>query len=342
MNISMWKRAAAWGLAFTMMLSVTACGNSSKEGSSDSSGADYGDIKNMVFSGEELDMNDIKGDPGSFAVAGDKVYFVTMEWPEYEEPALGDEEAAAEADTTEDAAGNDSTEAEADAAVAEDDSADTEADAAVAEDDSADTEEDAAVAEDDNTDTEEDATEGEEDAGSSEEAVDYEDIQATTRIYTMNLDCTDVAELCEPKLENNEYINSLLVANDDSVRLFMSSWDDKTGRQSYFISTLDGSGNIVDHQNITDSLELGEDSYVSKVIIDDKDRIIIMVEQKVIILSSDYKKLGEITSDNNSWLEGAAKTLDGSIICGESGEELLRMEAKRNRWIMRLSTEGKA
>ncbi len=31
----------------------------------------------------------------------------------------------------------------------------------------------------------------------------------------------------------------------------------------------------------------------------------------------------------------------GEDICEETDEELLRMEAKRNRWIMRLSSEGK-
>ena len=92
---SVWKKSIAWGMALTMMLSLTACGGKKgNEGGADSSSAKYGDVKNMVFSGEEVDIKDVKGDINNFVVNNDKIYFYTMEWPETEEtdePAVSGE-----------------------------------------------------------------------------------------------------------------------------------------------------------------------------------------------------------------------------------------------------------
>ena len=81
MNLSFWKKTAAWGLALAMTMSLTACGGSKgSNAGSDSSKKTEGETKNMVFSGENIDMKDVKGDVGNFIIADDKIYFLSTEW----------------------------------------------------------------------------------------------------------------------------------------------------------------------------------------------------------------------------------------------------------------------
>ena len=247
MNRSTWKRPVALGLAFTMMLSMTACGGGkdSKGGSSTSLEKDYGDVKDMVFSGEVMDIPDIKGDPGTLVVSGDKIYFATSEWPEYDDGAIAEvddadgslDEGAGAEDVSEDGSSieesaEDSTEAgDSSEENAEDDSKSEEV-TEESEEDSA--SEDASEAEDNNDNADNDIAD-DNDAVADEtadivgdEEVIPEDYQVITRIYSMNFDCTGVTEICEPELENNEYINNMLVGKDGALKFFTSMWDEKT------------------------------------------------------------------------------------------------------------------
>ena len=374
MNKSLWKKPAALGLAFTMVLSLTACGGGkgTKGGSSDSSGKNYGDVKNMVFSGTELDMKEVKGDPNSFVVSGDKIYFVATEWPEYDEEMYNDGEASdndkgisedgavEDADSEDTSEGDDSSAEDSSEGTDNKDEETTESEPVgslekvgedmtglgTAEDstetpseekkDDADTAAEASN-EDKETTEAEDTEAGTEASGEGEDAASddgsldngevtdemgasVDDVQATTRIYSMNLDCTGVTEVCQPDLENNEYINYLIVGSDGKLMLAISSWDEKTEKQFYFMAALDDSGNIENRVDITKNLGASEDAYVSKILTDDKGNLIVVMEQAVIIMDESFNKTAEVKAENDGWIEGAAKTLDGNIVCGSSGE----------------------
>lgn len=322
MNKSTLKTAAALGMALTMMLSMTACGGKdSKKGGSDSSGKDYGDVKNMVFSGEDIDLSDVKGDPGSLVVSGDKIYFVATEWPEYDEEMYNDTDSESTEESSSDDADSASSEEDGDAAESTEEVQDEASDDKTSEDAG----DDAASGEDADTDdaSTEDTDSKKVDADSDTDVVESSDsideIQATTRIYSMNLDCTGITEICEPKVEANEYVNNIVVDKSGKLYLLTSSWDEKTETQSYYLASVDDSGNIADHKDISKAIGANQDTYISKIIVDDKGNYITITDQSVFILDSSLNKVAEIKNDN-AWIEGAAFALDGSILCGTSDE----------------------
>lgn len=328
MNISALKKTASWGLALAMMLSLTACGDKGGNKSADSSGKDYGDVKNMVYAGEEMDLSGVKGDPNTFVISGDKIYFLTSEWPDMpegemtdsgepeQEAAAEDEADNAEAETADDNTGDDQAETTDKDAAKEETSE---------EGDTAKSEEAGSSEEttEDESDTAEDSSTSEEVDDEAEEAVDESDIEnnSITRVYSMNLDATGITEICEPVMDNKqEYIQYLVLDKDSKMMLFSATYDPKTESQQYYLSKLDESGKVSDHQDITKALGLGQDSYITKVITDDKGNIIVITDQSVFIMDSSYNKVAEVKNEND-WIEGAAKTKDGDIICASTGEE---------------------
>ena len=312
---SVWKKSIAWGMALTMMLSLTACGGKKgNEGGADSSSAKYGDVKNMVFSGEEVDIKDVKGDINNFVVNNDKIYFYTMEWPETEET---DEPAV-------------SGEVDADSDISKEtseESADTteEADKDGGSDKEDATEESTGTDDTEEADGSDTKAETSEEGGQSDEAEDIEatdiEMQATVRLYSMNLDATGITEICEfEPLNSGEYIQNLLVDKEGNFKLYSVSYDMKTESNTQFLSTLTPDGKIENHTDITKQLGLSQDVYISKVIMDGNDNYIIVTDQSVIILDSSLNKVAEVKNENG-YLGGEAVTPDGSIVCGSSGEK---------------------
>ena len=81
MRLSLWKKAAVLGLAFTMTMSLTACGGI-KGNKADARSTELSvDAKELVFKGEDIDASDVKGEVGlnSFVRLDDKIYFFTIE-----------------------------------------------------------------------------------------------------------------------------------------------------------------------------------------------------------------------------------------------------------------------
>lgn len=81
MRLSLWKKAAVLGMAFTMTMSLTACGGiEGKKADAKSTEMSF-DAKEVVFKGADIDAADVKGEmpAGAFARADDKIYFFTLE-----------------------------------------------------------------------------------------------------------------------------------------------------------------------------------------------------------------------------------------------------------------------
>lgn len=344
---SVWKKTLAMGLTFTMLLSLTACGGKGGDGDGgNGSGAANADTKNTTFAATDLDMTGVKGEPSAFVLAGDRIYFYTMEWPDVEEregnieesddTSAGDESGEAAGDSAEEGTSEEgeeagSTEAE-DSAGAESGKAETgdstEAGSAETED-SAGAEAGNAEAEDsteagstesgDSADAEAGSTETEAGTEASDVPVDEEMYNPTTRIYSMALDGTDIKEICTPEIDNNEYINNLIVDKDGKVLLVTSSWNEKTETNSYAVISIDDSGNVTDRTDITKNADIGQDAYISKVMSNDEGGLIIATDQSIVMLDDSFKKTGEVKSDG-SYIEGVAKALDGTVLCGTTDE----------------------
>ena len=81
MRLSLWKKAAVLGMAFTMTMSLTACGGIKGNKSNAKSTKISVDAKEVVYKGEDIDTSSVKGEVGlnSFVRIDDKIYFFTIE-----------------------------------------------------------------------------------------------------------------------------------------------------------------------------------------------------------------------------------------------------------------------
>jgi ABC-type glycerol-3-phosphate transport system substrate-binding protein len=296
MRKTVFKKSAALVLAATMMISMAGCGKSNK----DSSDTNTKNTKDMVYSGEELVFEGIQGDVSTVTVQGDKVYIETYEW-------ISDEDATVEtADTEvdEDAAGE---------------TTDTEADEDASEEET--------TAEEVTEDTSEEQT-AEEDTEEAEESETSDDVEVTdvegtsvTRFYCANADGTDLTEITLPETSDDEWKNNVFANEDGSYTYVYSSYDSKTDNTTYSVIKADDKGNISSKEDVTDILGLTNDNYISKTIMDDEENLIFALESSVKVLDKDLKLVCDLDSEDNTWLEGAAKTKDGQIVVGSSGEK---------------------
>lgn len=284
------KRAISLTMAAALIFSMTACGKKNKEESKEQKV----DTKEMVYQGNELELDGVKGEISSFFVKDDKLYVLTYEWSEKEGASEKDNEK--EADSKE----NDKTESEA----ASEEGKETSTEKESEEGEEASSEE----------------TSGEDDKETSEE-MNKELMEGTTtiRMYTANVDGSAVKELPLSEMKEEEYISSVFVDANGNLMYLSNVYDEKTEKSTSYLIKTEGQGKEVMREDITKLLKLSEDSYINKIMVDDKGRIILITEKVVYVLDENFKLLCEIKSDN--YLEGGAKTKDGTIICGSSGED---------------------
>ncbi|MGN0152946.1 MAG: hypothetical protein ACI4A3_00735 [Lachnospiraceae bacterium] len=313
------KKSIAVTMAAVMMLSMTACGkkDSSKK-------EEKTDTKNMTFEGTDLALEGIEGDINTFTVSGERIYFSTYDWIEAE--GTGEEDAAEEV-TEEEDTGEDASE---EVTEAEDAGEDASEEVTEAEDAGEDASEEVTETDDSEEDTSEEDTEeedtGEEDA--SENDMEAEDIDtqdefygtSITRMYSMNLEGTDMKEIPIPELEQGEYLYNMLVTKEENLILLLNSWDQKTEKSSYYVVKLDAGGKEISREDITSTLKLTEEDYISKILLDDKDRLVVATDKEIKVLDDNCKEICKMKAEND-YIEGVAKTKDGKIICAASGEE---------------------
>ena len=319
---SKWKKPLAFGLAFTMMFSLTACGGKGgNSGSSNDSAASKVDVKDVTFSGTELELKDVKGDPNSFMVANDRIYFYTMEWPDMPEEAYSNDVVEENSESVANAGDNFEEEnTEEDVAASDSSEENTEEQSSDSDNEEASTEagNDDASTETGNEDSSEE--DNAEETATEEFDGNPQEYNPVTRIYSMAMDGSDIKELCTPQIENNEYINFILVDKSGKLFVITSSWDEKTEINTYTFMELDDSGNAVNRQDITKAAGFGQDDYLSRIILNDDGGLIIATDQKIMVFDSSFNKTNEVKTDN-VYIEGIAKALDGTIVCGTTDEK---------------------
>lgn len=67
-----WRKAAACAVVMTLMLLTAGCGGNA--------GGQKAESEDFIFDGSELELPDVNGDIGSYAVSGSRVYFDTIRW----------------------------------------------------------------------------------------------------------------------------------------------------------------------------------------------------------------------------------------------------------------------
>ena len=317
MNKMRWKKAAALLMASVMMVSMAACGKNDK-GSSGSKEKKE-NKKEMTYEESDLQIDGIKGDIASYQVAGDRIYFFTTDWVENDTGEEGDSaEEGSEEDTKEEAASEETS---------EEDTATEEATEEDTEEASEDSSEDVSSEEDTE---EEDTEEGEEDT--SEEGVTG---TSYYYVYSMKADGTDLQELGSPQLNENEYINYMLVKSDGTIQFLLGAYDQKSEKTQYSLVAYDENGKEASREDVTKVLGLTDESYLNKALIDDKDRYVFATDQAVIVLDKDLKKVCEMKPDSN-YVEGIAKAKDGKILVadssGDKGAKVQILDVDAQKW----------
>lgn len=322
MNKMRWKKAAALLMASVMMVSMAACGKNDK-GSSGSKEKKE-NKKEMTYEESDLQIDGIKGDISSYQVADDRIYFFTTDWVENDTGEEGDSaEEGSEEDTKEDAASEETS---------EEDTATEEATEEDTEEASEDSSEDVSSEED----TEEEDTE-EEDTEEGEEDTSEEGVTGTSYyyVYSMKADGTDLQELGSPQLNENEYINYMLVKSDGTIQFLLGAYDQKSEKTQYSLVAYDENGKEASREDVTKVLGLTDERYLNKALIDDKDRYVFATDQAVIVLDKDLKKVCEMKPDSN-YVEGIAKTKDGKILVadssGDKGAKVQILDVDAQKW----------
>ena len=316
MNKMRWKKAAALLMASVMMVSMAACGKNDK-GSSGSKEKKE-NKKEMTYEESDLQIDGIKGDIASYQVAGDRIYFFTTDWVENGTGEEGDSaEEGSEEDTKEDAASEETS---------EEDTATEEA-----------TEEDTEEASEDSSEdvsSEEDTEESEEDTSEEDNTGE---VTGTSYyyVYSMKADGTDLQELGSPQLNENEYINYMLVKSDGTIQFLLGAYDQKSEKTQYALVAYDENGKEASREDVTKVLGLTDESYLNKALIDDKDRYVFATDQAVIVLDKDLKKVCEMKPDSN-YVEGIAKAKDGKILVadssGDKGAKVQILDVDAQKW----------
>lgn len=309
MNKARWKKAAAFAMASIMMLSMAACGKKTKDSSSKK---EKENKKEMTFQSEDLKIDGVKGDINTCVVSGDRIYFYTMEWDDSETEGetskeVTSEETSGEEDLTEAGSTEEGTSEEA-------------------------TSEEAA--------SEEETTEapsGEEtsEEGASEEVTGEPSDAAKYYLYSIKTDGTDLQELGQIDIDTDSYINYLLVSKDGGIHLLLGTYDEKSQKSSYEIASVDESGKITDKQDITDLLGITDQNYLSKAMMDSKDRYVFTTDQNIIVLDQSFKKICEMKPES-SYVESIALTKDGDIVVGDSsgddGAKVQVLDVEQQKW----------
>ncbi|MCI5805239.1 MAG: hypothetical protein MR029_02785 [Clostridium sp.] len=309
MNKARWKKATAFAMASIMMLSMAACGKKTKDSSSKK---EKENKKEMTFQSEDLKIDGVKGDINTCVVSGDRIYFYTMEWDESktegETPEEStSEEASGEEDLTEAGSTEEGTSEEATG---------------------------------EETASEEETTEvpsGEEtsEEGASEEVTGEPSDAAKYYLYSIKADGTDLQELGQLDIDTNSYINYLLISKDGGIHLVIGAYDEKSQKSSYEIASVDENGKITDKQDITDLLGLTDQNYLSKAMMDSKDRYVFTTDQNIIVVDQSLKKICEMKPES-SYVESIAITKDGDIVVGDSsgddGAKVQVLDVEKQKW----------
>lgn len=313
------KKMIAIAMTTTMLCTMVGCEKKeSKEKETEKQ-----DTKEMVFQATDFEIEGVEGEISDVYVLNDKLYMRTYEWTDddsleetTEDESAEDSAKEAVEETVEDSAEEEEEESVEDGAEEEEEES-VESSVEEEEEESAEdgTEEDTAeeVGEEIQEDSDEEETEE-----TMEDSIE-EEITATERLYSMNVDGTDVKEIKLPKLDEQYWRDYMSVCNDGTFLFLLSKYDRKTEKPYWAISKVDAQGTELVREDVTDLLGLSEDSYISKFVVDANNHIILVTDQTLFIVADDLKSVDKINTEFN--IESAAVTKDGQIVCGYTAWE---------------------
>lgn len=138
------------------------------------------------------------------------------------------------------------------------------------------------------------------------------------KLYSVNIDGTDLKEITYLKGESNQYVQDMAVGKNGNMAFLMCSYNKNTKDTAYQIIKTDEQGNEIVREDITEIMGSLQESYIIKMLIDEKDRIVMSVDNAVYILDENEKSVKEVKTESDSYVECMALTKGGQIVCGIS------------------------
>lgn len=162
-----------------------------------------------------------------------------------------------------------------------------------------------------------------------------EDENVVTKLYSFNLDGTDLKEIPFQTTELCEIMN-IMVGEKDELTLAESFYDDKVDKERLVLEKIDKEGNEIARQDITEILNAAGAQNVLRFLMPSNGVIVAVTEQSAFIFDGNFKLKGEVKSEG--YIEGAALTKDGQVVCAASElslggkKEIRTLDVDNKKW----------
>lgn len=138
-------------------------------------------------------------------------------------------------------------------------------------------------------------------------------------LYSSYVDGSDLKKISYPNMEEGQWIQTMAVDKDGLIIFLICGVDEITQKSIYFIVKIDQQGKELVREDISKWLNVSENSCINEILIDDKGRIIFIIDYSLYIIDKNGKVVDEMKSD--ICLQGLALTKNGKIICGINSEQ---------------------
>lgn len=160
--------------------------------------------------------------------------------------------------------------------------------------------------------------------------------ETDSHIYKVQPDGSNCTELLLT-LSDNEMIEEFVVEENGGI-IYLASKSDQENFNELVKVDLKGKEQI--RENISKYLILSEESFLTKMVVDDKNNIILATAQTIYILDSALQLIDNVKIKNNYILTDFAKTKQGEIVCaqeknGKDGlieERFCVFDTERKKW----------
>lgn len=115
------------------------------------------------------------------------------------------------------------------------------------------------------------------------------------RLYVSSLDGGNPEEI-PVELPGDMYPGSILPGADGTITLLLYAYDQKDEASVYWLVKLDRDGRELERENITKLLQMEQETYISKALLDEKGNVLVEIDKSVYVLDEDFQFVYEIRS----------------------------------------------
>ncbi|MCM1044522.1 MAG: extracellular solute-binding protein [Candidatus Gastranaerophilales bacterium] len=139
--------------------------------------------------------------------------------------------------------------------------------------------------------------------------------EAEQYICEYSLSSQDVVSKVKIGSGNDSYVRAVQIADDGTIYAASDRSNfDSTGNwisESLLLAAYDGQGNQLWEQDVTE--KTGGESYIDNMVLDDQNRIYLILNDSILLFSSEGAFAGEVKIEGDSWIRCAGVGKDGKV-----------------------------